>query len=297
MKEIYLEEEGVASAVGTIFAILIFVSILSIFVTTYVPATMMSDEEQYSSNLMNSMIQLASAINEMTMNYKQGETSLISFDLESSYVPIFSSPTMGYINISGQGPQQEGGLTLTMGSSSTPFASIGGSVMSISNNRYFVDEVWTYEFSSMMYNVHDSKTGGNSTLLFNLLQIGPSTSSNVVNLSFNLVNIVGGPFTISTASPFALTAEILSKQVKHVLVENGTGLTMSLASNYLDQTMKTSINSTLSLLIQNDQLAVPTYSSSGNVETIFINTMKPSYSMDITVTEVTIFVGYSTLIQ
>ena len=293
MKEIYLEEEGVASAVGTIFAILIFVSILSIFVTTYVPATMMSDEEQYSSNLMNSMIQLASAINEMTMNYKQGETSLISFDLESSYVPIFSSPTMGYINISGQGPQQEGGLTLTMGSSSTPFASIGGSVMSISNNRYFVDEVWTYEFSSMMYNVHDSKTGGNSTLLFNLLQIGPSTNQYVVNLSFNLVNIVGGPFTISTASPFALTAEILSKQV---LEKNGTGLTMSLTSNYLGQTVKESIYSTLGLLIQNHQLDAPIYSSSGNVETISIKA-NSNYSMNIMVTEVTIFVGYSTLIQ
>jgi hypothetical protein len=273
MKEIYLEEEGVASAVGTIFAILIFVSILSIFVTTYVPATMMSDEEQYSSNLMNSMIQLASAINEMTMNYKQGETSLISFDLESSYVPIFSSPTMG--------------------SSSTPFASIGGSVMSISNNRYFVDEVWTYEFSSMMYNVHDSKTGGNSTLLFNLLQIGPSTNQYVVNLSFNLVNIVGGPFTISTASPFALTAEILSKQV---LEKNGTGLTMSLTSNYLGQTVKESIYSTLGLLIQNHQLDAPIYSSSGNVETISIKA-NSNYSMNIMVTEVTIFVGYSTLIQ
>ena len=295
MKEIYLEEEGVASAVGTIFAILIFVSILSIFVTTYVPATMMSDEEQYSSNLMNSMIQLASAINEMTMNYKQGETSLISFDLESSYVPIFSSPTMGYINISGQGPQQEGGLTLTMGSSSTPFASIGGSVMSISNNRYFVDEVWTYEFSSMMYNVHDSKTGGNSSLLFNLFQVGPSTSSSTVNLSFNLVNIVGGPFTISTASPFALTAEILSKQV---MSKTGTSLTMTLSSNYLLQTMKTSIFSTLSLLTQNgnDPLSQPVFTSLGDVGTIVINA-NTGYTMTITVTEVTVFVGYSTLIQ
>ncbi len=46
MRGILYEEEGVASAVGTIFAILIFVSLLSIFVSTYVPAAMMADEEQ-----------------------------------------------------------------------------------------------------------------------------------------------------------------------------------------------------------------------------------------------------------
>ncbi|MEM0135693.1 MAG: hypothetical protein QXU18_10810, partial [Thermoplasmatales archaeon] len=62
MKRIRYQEEGVATAVGAIFAILVFVFLLSLFITSYVPAEMKSYEEQYSSGVQNDMMQFISVM-------------------------------------------------------------------------------------------------------------------------------------------------------------------------------------------------------------------------------------------
>ncbi len=245
MKDIFYEEEGVASAVGTIFAILIFVSLLSIFVSTYVPADMMADEEQYSSSMMNSMVQLASTISQLSLNYKQGETALIPFDLESSYIPIFSSPTYGLINISSNSKGQEGYLTLavyngkpTAGNLSGQNISVGGAIMAFTNNRYFTDEAWTYEFSSLYYFNPVSHKQENSSLLSDLIQVTPGVGG-LNNVSLFLVNMIGGPNTISTSSPIAISVGILSKET---LIRTGTNISFSFSSNVLGNPIEDALN-------------------------------------------------------
>ncbi len=285
MRDILYMEEGVASAVGTIFAILIFVSILSIFVSTYVPATMMADEEQYSSQMMNSMVQVASTITQLSLNYRQGETVLVPFDLESGYVPIFSSPTYGYINISSDTPSQEGYLTLGVynGSiSSTKIVgsniTVGGAIMAFTNNRYFTDEAWTYEFSSLYYFNPHIKDQRNSSLVSNFIQIGPGSSS-IKNVSILLVNIIGGPNTISTSSPIAISIGILSKQT---IIEDGTNISLSFSSYILQNPIEDALNqsgitSFSSLKLNQDNLSI--YLGSSGAE--------------IYITEVTIIIGMS----
>ncbi len=245
MKDIFYEEEGVASAVGTIFAILIFVSILSIFVSTYVPADMMADEEQYSSSMMNSMVQLASTISQLSLNYKQGETALIPFDLESSYIPIFSSPTYGLINISSNSKGQEGYLTLAI-YNGEPVAgnligqniSVGGAIMAFTDNRYFTDEAWTYEFSSLYYFNPVSHKQENSSLISDLIQVTPGVGG-LNNVSLFLVNVIGGPNTISTSSPIAISVGILSKEI---LIRTGTNISFSFSSNVLGNPIEDALN-------------------------------------------------------
>jgi len=285
MRGILYEEEGVASAVGTIFAILIFVSLLSIFVSTYVPATMMADEEQYSSQMMNSMVQVASTITQLSLNYRQGETALIPFDLESGYVPIFSSPTYGYINISSDTASQEGYLTLgvykgavnttnMVGSNIT----VGGAIMAFTNNRYFTDEAWTYEFSSLYYFNPFIKDQRNSSLVSNFIQIGPG-SGNLKNVSIFLVNIIGGPNTISTSSPVALSIGILSKQT---IIKDGTNITLNFNSYVLKNPIEDALN----------QSGVTSFSSLNFNQGSLSIYLGPS-GAEIYITEVTIIIGMS----
>mgnify|MGYP001626432391 CR=1 FL=1 len=250
MKNVRYEEEGVASAVGTIFAILIFVSLLSIFVTTYMPATMMANEEQYSSSIMNSMVQLASTINQMNINFQPGEEALIPFNLESSYVPIFSSPTFGYINISANSPGQEGYLTLAVYNGpvnpinkvSQDF-SVGGALMAFTNNRYFTDEAWSYEISSLYYFNPYQKNQSNTNLISGLIHINPKVNG-MNNITIDLINIIGGPNTISTSSPVTISLTAINKQTFSYI---GSNISMNFDSFILSKSIINSINQSISL--------------------------------------------------
>lgn len=284
MKDIFYEEEGVASAVGTIFAILIFVSLLSIFVSTYVPATMMADEEQYSSSIMNSMVQLASAINQMALNPKPGEVSLIPFDLESGYVPIFSSPTFGYINISSNSPNQEGYLILKINSTPNEIFTAGGAIMAFTDNRYFTDEAWSYEVSSLFYFNPNIKDQGNSSLISNFIRISPNTNG-MDNVSIFLVNIVGGPNTISTSSPVAISVSLLTEQTYFV---TGNNISLQFTSFMLNEAIKGSIEQSLNL--GGNFNIISSTSSPGNY---FIKESSSSV-FSVYITELTVMVGMST---
>lgn len=281
MKDVLYQEEGVASAVGTIFAILIFVSLLSIFVSTYVPATMMADEEQYSSTMMNSMVQLASSISQMSLNYRSGEVALIPFDLESSYVPIFSSPTYGYINVSSNGPSQEGYLTIEIfknGTPQGPIISAGGAIMAFTDNRYFTDEAWSYEFSSLFYFNPSTKDQGSSSLISNLVHVNPNVNG-LNNISLYLVNIVGGPNTISTSSPVAISVNTLNEQTFSL---SGNNITLKYDSFILQKSIQNSLNQSLSFN--------KAFTFNGNSSAFYISSLNP---FSIYITEITIIVGMS----
>ena len=208
MRGVRYEEDGVASAVGAILAILIFIFLLSLFVTSYVPAEMTSYEEQYSSALTNEIMQFSSSMNLLSLNYQQGETMSVTFDLQSGYVPLFSSPTTGELSLSASSNGSAGYIAI---SNSRSTVTAGGVLTVLTNNRYFVDEALIYELSNTYYEQYGSSPLINSTLAFNLLQINPPTNGSI-NLSMNLVNMMGGPLSISSQSPFSLTTTALSKE-------------------------------------------------------------------------------------
>lgn len=209
MKGVLYEEEGVASAVGAILAILIFIFLLSIYVTSYVPAEMTSYEEQYSSSLMDEIMQFASSVNSLSVNYQQGETVSVTFDLQSGYIPLFSSPTLGELTLSGATNRSNGFIEVNNTKMSV---TSGGALTVLTNNRYFVDEAVVYEFSSLYYEQYGSSPLINSTLAFNLMQVNPPTNG-TINLSMDLVDMQGGTLSTSSGSPFDLTATALSKNI------------------------------------------------------------------------------------
>ncbi len=208
MRKVRYEDDGVASAVGAILAILIFIFLLSLFVTSYVPAEMTSYEEQYSLSLTNDIMQFASSVNSLSVNYQQGETVSVTFYLQSGYVPLFSSPTTGELRLSGTTKGSDGYIAIN---NSSTLVSSGGALTVMTNNRYFVDEALIYELSNLYYEQYGSNPLINSTLAFNLLQVNPPTNG-TINISMDLVDMLGGSFSTSSQSPFSVTATALSKQ-------------------------------------------------------------------------------------
>ncbi|MGC8562183.1 MAG: hypothetical protein ACP5NO_03165 [Thermoplasmata archaeon] len=228
MKSVRYEEEGVATAVGAIFAILIFMFLLSLFITSYVPAEMKSYEEQYSSGIQNDMVQLISTLSQLSVNYQQGASSSVAFNLQSNYIPLFSSPTVGELSLSSSNGESSGYLSV---SNSTEKISSGGVLTVVTNNRYFVDEAYSYEFSTIFYEQLGSNPLINTTLESSLIHVNPPANGSI-NLSMNLFNLVGGPFNISTQSPFSIGITALSKNSVFI-TGNLTIACSSISGNWL----------------------------------------------------------------
>lgn len=252
MKSIIYKEEGVASAVGTIFAILIFVTLLGIVITTYVPATMTSYEEQYSEGILNSMVQLESDISYLVTNYKPYATLLIPFDLSSNYVPLFSSATFGTVNITPPSSlNSEGSIDITYFGGASPLNySVGGSIQVFTNNRYFVDQEYVYEYSSLIYDQVGSGGKVGSLMASEMLSLDSpvieSTGQAVTNITITLINIVGGPLMISSGGPVTISIEALSKNVATFAVASSATLNIrAYSSQGLDSYFYNYLNTTL----------------------------------------------------
>jgi len=100
---------------------------------------MASYEEQYASGLNNEMMQFISAVSLLSMNYLQGETTSVTFDLQSGYVPLFASPTVGELKLT---QSSEGSAGYVFVNNSTRAVSSGGTLSVYTNNRYFVNEAF-----------------------------------------------------------------------------------------------------------------------------------------------------------
>ncbi len=279
MKKVEYKEEGVATAVGTIFAILVFVFLISIFVTEYVPASMTSFEEEYASEVTNSMMQLISTINLLALNYQQGESSSVTFYLSSSYVPIFSSPTIGILNMSRSSLGQYGSIILN---NSTNQVSAGGSLAVVTGNRYFVDEAFVFQFSSLFYEQYGTSPLVNTSLDYGLMSAGVP-GNGTVSLSATLINLVGGPFTVSNPSPILLTEKILSKAVYFL---NGTVVVR--AQSPLASTLFSETQASLS---DYPGLSLSTIPLGNNELGLKLASLSGFSQLSIHVTEITIFLS------
>ncbi len=214
MRDILYREEGVAGAVGAIFAMLIFVMVLSIYVTSYVPAQMTIYEQEYSAKLSDSLENLASAVLTLVAEDRNGSSLMTTFDLVSENVPFFTSPTYGLLNFSSYS-QNEGSISLSVnynGEASPYTLSAGGAASAISNNRYFTDEMFSFEFTSVFFN----RVMTSNTSFLSAGFISPN-STNFINepwINLTVVNIDYVPSEISSSSTVPIMVTFLYENSK-----------------------------------------------------------------------------------
>jgi len=244
MRDVFYREDGVAGAVGAIFAMLIFVMVLSIYVTSYVPAQMTIYEQEYSARLSDSLENLASTVLTLIAEDRNGSSLMTTFDLVSDNVPFFTSPTYGLLNFSSY-KQGEGQISLTVNynnSNEVPI-SAGGAVSAISNNRYFTDEMFSFEFSSVFFN--RVMTKNTSYLSGGFISANSTNFTNVPWVNLTLININYVPSEISSSSTVPIMVTFLYEtEEKFSDVENiVTIATTSLYGLSFYQSVGNSLNS------------------------------------------------------
>jgi hypothetical protein len=191
---------GVAAVVGTLLALLVFLSIFGIFVTEYVPLWMTDNEEAFSNTIAS---QFGAIKQTMDTLYVSGKTNFAVANpvaMASNGVPVFAQPTEGVLTFT-QASALYTNVTFRLGGSTGWFKQnfSSGTVRDQLGDRYYVPMAYSIEGDSVV----QTQTPNQQLVLFQPSIIanysgayeGPRTS-----LFMTLFSIVGNSSSTSTAS-------------------------------------------------------------------------------------------------
>src|SRR5881296_3213937 len=151
------DESGVASTVGTIMALLVFLTFISLIVNQYVPVWMKDSEASHMGDALGQFGQFKTSLDLQILVAQEaslrGEafvpvTSFSSVKLGVDGVPIFAVPTIGDLRASETSSRWNVSFTYLAGNATTvpeAYCGCGGSIRLQVGNRYYIPQNLAYE--------------------------------------------------------------------------------------------------------------------------------------------------------
>jgi hypothetical protein len=160
-KFIKKDKEGVASVVGTIMALLIFLTILTIFVNTWMPVILKENERNHMDEVMNEFGTMKGGVDNMivytSLTGYSSSTIYQSIDLGAEGIPAFASATAGLLRLNPAGSTNSRSYANFSVSSVAKTLSSGGSVEFYAPNRYYVEQWLAYENGAIILKQEDGQ--------------------------------------------------------------------------------------------------------------------------------------------
>lgn len=219
-----------ASTVGTIMALMVFIAFMALITNSYVPAWMMDNERSHMNQVIDQFGQLKNNVDSMTLQQGgSGDYSINMFapvKLGSEGVPLFATATVGLLSYVPQGTSTSGvNVRFTDPVSGALINSTGGGRADLYvPNRYYVPQWICYENGAIILKQDDgqsikakpnldiSKVGGNINVDFTEIDlIGASqsvTGSDAVGFSLDLVYVDSQKYTWGAGSSGTLQLTI-----------------------------------------------------------------------------------------
>ena len=236
IRELRRDERGVASTVGTIMSLLVFLTFLSLIVNQYVPVWMKDSEAAHMNSALGQFGSLKGAIDLQIISAQMAQTAGTPFlptptstavTLGVDGFPIFSSATVGQLaSFPDQGAWN---ISFTYLIGAVPvkvWQNVSGQIDLNANNRYYVAEHIVYENGAVLRAQGDgqvirapnnfivSKSGNKTSIGFELVGLYgvgsvSGTTTEVVNTkvfgtSLQTYSTLSSPLTISHISPYGL---------------------------------------------------------------------------------------------
>lgn len=145
-------DEGVASTVGTIMAMMIFLTFLSLFTNQYVPIWMEDNEAAHMHTAESQFGELKQSIDIQILGGLLDEYELSLYTpvtLGAQGVPMFAAPTLGILSINPNPIDSSSSVEFYYNASGTGDKLIenqgSGNVQLLASNRYYVEQTLIYE--------------------------------------------------------------------------------------------------------------------------------------------------------
>jgi hypothetical protein len=164
------DNEGVASTVGTIMALMVFLAFLSMFTNQYVPVWMEENESSHMNIAYGQISNLKNAIDmQILVGTLQGSSPVSIYTpmtLGANGIPIFASGTPGYLGVYNDYHYNNISFSFDVGGSGPiildyqspqPGSTIGGTVVLDVPNRYYVPQTLIYENDAIILKQPDGE--------------------------------------------------------------------------------------------------------------------------------------------
>ncbi|MFP4050686.1 MAG: hypothetical protein ACLFVB_02970 [Thermoplasmata archaeon] len=200
-------EEGVATTVGTIMALLIFLSIFSLITQQYVPVWMEDNEAYHMDEVKSQFAQMKGNIDSLILNNYKNYPTYTSIKLGSEGIPMFAEETYGIISLESSWGDTDKGMSISFSNNDNDYSfSASGNISINVLNRYFDQQSLIYEYGAIIL-----KQGDDS-----LLRASPPISVNEVgddryNIQISIIDLVGDDSRHGGAGSVGVTAKLLSR--------------------------------------------------------------------------------------
>ena len=162
-------DEGVASTVGTIMALMVFLAFLSMFTNQYVPVWMEENEASHMNVVYGQFASLKQATDMQIMaGIIQGSSPIQIFSpvkLGADGIPMFAAPTPGYLSVYRSSSYDN--VSFSYDSNASTFSVIpnirphsshtGGTIKMYAPNRYYVEQELAYENDALILKQPDGQ--------------------------------------------------------------------------------------------------------------------------------------------
>ncbi|TLZ90820.1 MAG: hypothetical protein E6K01_02410 [Methanobacteriota archaeon] len=211
IRDIRRDEEGVASTVGTIMALLVFLTFLSLIVNQYVPVWMKDSEASHMNGALGQFGGIKGAIDLQILAAQAAQisgthyipvTASSAVSLGVDGVPIFAASTLGTLqSFPDGGPFTVSFDYLIRGVSTHVQEQSNGSIELDVGNRYYVPQKIAYENGAVIRYQSDGQ----------VIRAQPTFSvvktNNTLDISFGLVSLYGAGSVSGTST------EVVNTQV------------------------------------------------------------------------------------
>jgi hypothetical protein len=193
------DEDGVASVIGTIMALLIFLTFMSMFVNTYIPIWMKENERLHMNEVQDQMGEVKGKIDNLIVNAQVTGTSMVNtyepITMGADGIPLFASATAGAVILKPSGTSTTGIHAIFNSTSNNVVTKVdetgGGKLEFYAPNRYYVGQWLAYENGALIV----KQDAGETMKATPSLEI--TKSSGVLNIVFTQVDLIGTNSTMA----------------------------------------------------------------------------------------------------
>ncbi len=203
-------EEGVATTVGTIMALLIFLSILSLITQQYVPVWMEDNEAYHMDEVRGQFADMKGGIDSLVVSDMTGYPRYTSVNLGTEGIPLFAGSSPGRLTFSPRWNDTEPNAGTYIGFNDTEedewisFRS-SGNISYQGINREFEDQTLIYEHGAIILEQSD----GAIMRARPQIQI-QEVDENEFEVSLTMIHLTGSSRDLGGTSRVGVTTELVS---------------------------------------------------------------------------------------
>jgi len=237
------DRKGVASTIGTIMALMVFLTIISMFTSTYIPVWMKENERDHMDEILGQFGDLKGKVDVLIVNAKTTRQPTINMfqpiSLGSDSVPVFTSATAGFLQLKPSGTYDTGvSVDFWYNYSGTAQHVVidgGGCLEYYAPNRYFVQQWYGYENGALIiYQKEGMAIRATPSLT---LSVNPDST---VNVQFDQVDLIGSNETVSGIGMAGVDIDLISHESQKYMLTDHAGtqsdgaLVLKFTTRYLD---------------------------------------------------------------